>query len=140
MKQSIIVICMVGMITAQERSLESIFPLPSYKKVIDTCMRIYSDLLILEEKSQRNDRTDEVVDLIVGRLVRMESYITQLVIDYHQARTVSLEELDYLARLIEYMEITAEPLVKERFPVFFNTWLKGLKEDLCAVISAIPVQ
>jgi len=140
MKQSIIVIFMAGMIIAQERPLDSIFPLPSYKKVIDTSMRVYSDLLILEEKSQRNDRVDEVVDLIVGRLVRMESYIKQLILDYHQSRTVSLEELDYLARLIEYMEITAEPLVKERFPAFFNTWLKGLKDDLRVVINTNPVQ
>lgn len=119
-----------GLIAHQDDHFRSLFPLPSYKRVIDTSMKLYSDVLILEEKAVRHDRCDDLVDLIVGRLVRLESYIKQLIEEYQSSRTVSGEELAYLARLLEYMQITTEQLAQEAFTGSFNACLDRLKGGL----------
>ena len=134
MNRSIFFLCICFGLYADDQSLDALFPLPNYKKAIDTSMRIYSDLLILEEKAQRNERSEELVDIIVGRLVRMQSYIRQLINDYHTQKTVSYDELEYLSQLLEYMEITAEPLIHERFPILFNNWISRLKNELKKVL------
>ena len=132
MNRSTIFICILASAwaQAQQADLDALFPLPNFKKVIDTGMRIYSDLLILEEKTQRHERSEELMDLIIGRLVRLQSYVKTLINDYYVTRTVTSEELEYLARLLEYMQVTAEPLVNEKFPTLFNVWIDRLKTDL----------
>lgn len=130
MNRSILLLFFCIGLCAHDDALDALFPLPNYKKAIDTSMRVYSDLLILEEKAQRHERFEELVDIIVGRLVRMQSYIRQLIADYHVQKTVSRDELEYLAQLLEYMEITAEPLIHEQFPTLFNAWIMRLKDEL----------
>ena len=130
MKQSLFFICISSFCVAQDINFDTLFVLPDFKKVVDTSMRIYSDLLILEEKAQRHERSDDLVDLIVGRLVRLQTYVRKLIYEYNIGKTVSFEELEYLSRLLEYMEITAEPLVKEQFPTLFNAWISAIKEEV----------
>lgn len=123
---------------AQETSIQfkGVFPFISYKKVIDTCMRAYSDLLVLEERTTHHERSDEQIDLLVGRLVRLQNYFNQLVDDYHHEATVSLDDLQYLIRVLEYMEVTAEHLPSDSVPVRLNHCILQLKKMLT---DSLPV-
>lgn len=139
MKRSIFCLLLTCLISfsavAEELRIDDLFPLQNYKKVIDTCMRVYSDLLILEEKAQRGERVEELVDIIVGRLVRMQSYVKQLIHDFHIEKTVSSDELEYLGQLLAYMEVAAHATTNDRFPILFNTWVQRLKDDLSKAVS-----
>ena len=129
----------VSLCVETEINLETIFPMLSYKKVIDTAMRIYSDLLILEKKHQRHEPFEELIDIIIGRMMRIQCYVKQLVHDYTVERTVSLDELEYLSHLFDYMEITSESFQTNQFPVLFNVWLSHLKNILTKDIEKHPL-
>ena len=93
-------------------------------------MRAYSDLLVLEERTTEYQRKDEQIDLLVGRLIRLQSYFNQLVYDYRYEATVSLDDLQYLVRVLEYMEITADHLPGDSVPVKLNQCIVQLKKML----------
>ena len=42
-----------------------IFPLQSFKKVVDTCMRSYTDVLLLHDLLAQYEKYDEQLDLLV---------------------------------------------------------------------------
>ena len=107
---------------------EQIFPFVSYKKVIDTCMRAYSDLLVLEEKHSEYEIRDDHIDLLVGRIMRLRSYIKQLIYERHHEATVTEEDLMYVHKVLEYMEITATHLSADSVPVKLNRLLIMLKK------------
>ncbi len=115
---------------AQTSPLQEIYPFTSFKKVIDTSMRCYTDLLILEERLAAHERSEELVDLLVGRFTRLSTYIDQIVHDYKKEATILSEEIEYLIQLLEYMEITAESLKKETIPANLNVILVDLKNKL----------
>ena len=89
-----------------ESDFHTIYPLTSFKVVVDTCMRAYSDVLLLQDRAANHERIDELLDLLVGRLIRLQSYTEQLMYAYKYEATVTFDEIDYLIRMLEYLEIT----------------------------------
>ena len=69
-------------------------------------MRAYSDVLLLQDRAANHERIDELLDLLVGRLIRLQSYTEQLIYAYKYEATVTFDEIDYLVRMLEYLEIT----------------------------------
>jgi hypothetical protein len=127
---ALLLMCGTSFLWGSPDIFEGIFPLPSYKKVIDTAMRVYSDLLILEEKTTFCERSDEQIDMLVGRLVRLRSYINQVINEYRYEATVSIEDLYYLIRVLDYMEVTADHLSADSVPVKLNGVINELKGTL----------
>jgi hypothetical protein len=114
----------------QENVFKPIFPFTSFKKVVDTGMRCYTDLLILEEQLMAHENCDELIDIIVGRLIRLTTYIDQILYDFKYEATILPEEIEYLIRLINYMEITAENIRHEGIPAALNIICEQLKNKL----------
>ena len=69
-------------------------------------MRSYTDVLLIQDRIYCNEKIDEQVDLLVGRLMRLQSYINQAIYAYRFEATVTYDELEYLLRMLDYLEIT----------------------------------
>lgn len=119
-------------ISAQDsgRNLNSIYPFNSFKSVIDTCMRSYSDALILHDRIANHERIDDLLDLLVGRLMRLESYIEQLIYAYRYEATVSFDELEYLMHMLDYLEITISETNYNKVGQGLNSIMERLKHEL----------
>ena len=132
----------VGIIGAQEmnRCFHAVYPLNSFKTVIDTCMRSYSDALILQDRIANHDRIDDLLDILVGRLVRLESYIEQLIYAYRYEATVSFDELEYLMHLLEYLEITIAETNYHQVAQGLNSITDRLKKDLKQALGLLSVR
>ena len=113
-----------------------IYPFNSFKVVVDTCMRSYSDVLILQDRIANNERVDEIIDLLVGRLIRLESYVDQLAVAYKYEATVTYEEIDYLIRMLEYLEVTIAQHEYQYLVHGINSITLQLKNDLKKIITA----
>ncbi len=111
-------------------NLHSIYPFNSFKSVVDTCMRSYSDALLLQDRIANHDRIDDLLDTLVGRLMRLECYIEQLIYAYRYEATVSFDELEYLARMIEYLEITVSETNYHEVGHGLNAIMNRLKHDI----------
>lgn len=91
---------------SQESFFNGIYPFISFKSIVDTCMRSYTDVLLIQDRLYCNEKIDEQVDLLVGRLMRLKSYIDQAIYAYRFEATVTYDELEYLLRMLDYLEIT----------------------------------
>ena len=132
LRLSLVIMLMSNNIFAQEniRSLYSIYPFNSFKSVVDTCMRSYSDVLILQDRIANHDRIDDLLDMLVGRLMRLESYIEQLIYSYRYEATVSFDELEYLMHMLDYLEITVAETNYHQIGHGLNAIMGRLKNDL----------
>lgn len=119
---------------------KQIYPFNSFKGVVDTCVRSYTDVLLLHDEIANNEKTDEAIDLLVGRLMRLGSYIEQVIYAYKNEATVSFDELDYLMKMLEYLEITLEQGNYPGLANGLNTIIIGLKSDLQRAMGIISLQ
>lgn len=92
--------------TCSEPFFNVLYPFTSFKSIVDTCMRSYTDVLLIQDRIYSNEKIDEQVDLLVGRLMRLKSYIDQAIFAYRFEATVTYDELEYLLRMLDYLEIT----------------------------------
>ena len=93
-------------------------------------MRSYSDVLILQDRIANHDRIDDLLDMLVGRLMRLESYIEQLIYSYRYEATVSFDELEYLMHMLDYLEITVAETNYHQIGHGLNAIMGRLKNDL----------
>ena len=120
---------------AQINFFHQIYPLNSFKLVIDTCVRSYSDALVLQEQAASGERIDELLDMLIGRLMRLQSYIDQLIYAYKYEATVSIDELEYLMQMIDYLDITVHQNVDTQINTGLNAITSKLKIDLKQAIT-----
>ncbi len=130
---------------AHEDRFHKVYPLTSFKVVVDTCMRVYSDALLLQDRIANHERCDELLDLLVGRLMRLQSYVEQLIYSYKYEATVSFDEIEYLIQMIEYLEITLSDHTYKDVACSLNNVANHLKKELKQTLgliscSFIPVQ
>lgn len=99
---------LIGMsnLRAEQSLFYSLYPFNSFKSIVDTCMKSYTDVLIIQDRLFCNEKVDEQIDLLVGRLMRLKSYIDQAIYAYRFEATVTYDELEYLLRMLDYLEIT----------------------------------
>ena len=119
-----------------DKFYHQIYPFNSFKVVVDTCMRSYSDVLILQDRITNNERVDEIIDLLVGRLIRLQSYVDQLAVSYKYEATVSYDEIDYLIRMLEYLEVTIAHSEYQYLVHGINSITSQLKNDLKKIITS----
>ncbi len=115
---------------AHESKFHKVYPLNGFKVVVDTCMRSYSDALILQDRIANHEKCDEILDLLVGRLIRLQSYIEQLIYAYKFEATVSFDELEYLIRMIDYLELTLCDPAYQEISCTLNHLANHLKQEL----------
>lgn len=113
-----------------QSDFHTIYPLTSFKVVVDTCMRAYSDVLLLQDRAANHERIDELLDLLVGRLMRLQSYTEQVIYAYKYEATVTFDEIDYLVRMLEYLEITICENNYNHISEALNHIAQRLKSDL----------
>lgn len=128
-------LCMHG--HAQENKFHKVFPLNGFKLVVDTCMRSYSDALLLQDRIANHEKCDEILDVLVGRLIRLQSYVEQLIFAYKYEATVSFDELEYLIRMIDYLEITLSDQAYQEISCTLNHLANYLKQELKDAIGII---
>lgn len=129
---TLIMMLMVG-VSANEQDafyFHHIYPLNSFKKVVDTCMRAYTDVLILQDQIALQQKSDEQLDLLVGRLMRLQSYIEQLINAYRTEATITIDELDYLLQMIEYLQMTIDENEYRSLAIGLNSIMQRLKGEL----------
>lgn len=145
-KFAIIIVFSYCVCTAQENRFHKVYPLNGFKTVVDTCMRSYSDALLLQDRIANHEKGDEILDLLVGRLIRLQSYIEQLIYAYKYEATVSFDELEYLIRMIDYLELTLSDQSYQEIACTLNHLANQLKQELkdalgyCSYSSLMPVQ
>lgn len=108
----------------------AIYPFNSFKKVVDTCMRAYTDVLILQDQIALQQKSDEQLDMLVGRLMRLQSYIEQLINEYRTEATITVDELDYLLQMIQYLEMTIDENEYKSLAQGLNCIMQRLKNEL----------
>jgi methyl-accepting chemotaxis protein len=125
-------LCVVYIYTQEKQNdiFHTIFPLGSFKMVIDTCMRSYTDALMIHDRIVAHEKIDELLDLIVGRLMRLHSYVDQLVVAYKNDATVTYDEIDYLIRMLEYLELTIHHDEFQEIAQALNTIIVELRGTL----------
>ena len=129
-----VLIFFTGIVMSQEFSFfNQIFPFTSFKAVVDTCVRSYSDVLLLHDhiaNHERQEQIDESLDLLMGRLIRLQSYIEQVIYAYKFEATVSLDDLEYLIHMFEYLELTIAQNNYDEMAKGLNGIINKLKHDL----------
>ena len=133
-----IIFCFIsGVSFADDNPFHKVYPLNGFKVVVDTCMRSYSDALLLQDRISNHEKCDELLDLLVGRLIRLQSYIEQLIYAYKYEATVSFDELDYLMRMLDYLEITLSDQTYQEISSTLNHLANQLKRQLKDALGII---
>lgn len=122
---------------SHETKFHKVYPLNGFKLVVDTCMRSYSDALLLQDRISNHEKCDEILDLLVGRLIRLQSYIEQLIYAYKFDATVSFEELEYLIRMIDYLELTLSDPAYQEISCTLNHIANHLKCELKKTLGTV---
>lgn len=116
---------------AQSHSLfTGLYPFISFKSIVDTCMRSYTDVLLIQDRLYCNEKIDEQVDLLVGRLMRLQSYIDQAVYAYRFEATITYDELEYLLRMLDYLEVTITEQKYQHVYSSLNTLINDFKKKI----------
>jgi hypothetical protein len=122
---------------AQENHFHKVYPFNGFKLVVDTCMRSYSDALLLQDRIANHEKCDEILDLLVGRLIRLQSYVEQLIYAYKYEATVSFDELEYLMRMLDFLEITLSDAAYEEISCTLNHLANKPKRQLKDALGII---
>lgn len=128
--------CMLSL-HAQANHFHKVYPFNGFKLVVDTCMRSYSDALLLQDRIANHEKCDEILDLLVGRLIRLQSYVEQLIYAYKFEATVSFDELEYLARMLDYLELTLSDTAYKEISCTLNHLASQLKYQLKDTLGII---
>lgn len=107
-----------------------LYPFTSFKSIVDTCMRSYTDILHIQDRLYCNEKIDEQVDLLVGRLMRLQSYIDQAVYAYRFEATITYDELEYLLRMLDYLEVTITEQKYQQVYSSLNTLISDFKKKI----------
>lgn len=107
-----------------------LYPFTSFKSIVDTCMRSYTDILLIQDRLYCNEKIDEQVDLLVGRLMRLQSYIDQAVYAYRFEATITYDELEYLLRMLDYLEVTITEQKYQHVYNSLNTLISDFKKKI----------
>lgn len=121
----------------QENPYHQIFPLTHFKNAVDTCIRSYSDALLLQDRMAVHEKYDELLDTLVGRLARLQSYIEQLIYGYSYEAIFSYDELEYLAQMLEYLEVTIAQNEHDPLSQALNAITRKLKLNLKQAITPV---
>lgn len=124
-------------IRGHENRFHKVYPLTGFKVVVDTCMRAYSDALVLQDRIANHERCDELLDLLVGRLIRLQSYIEQLIYAYKYEATVSFDEIEYLIQMIDYLELTLSDHAYKDIACSLNNIANHLKKELKQTLGLV---
>ena len=130
-------LCMFAAHVYSTPLFHAVYPFVSFKSVVDTCMRSYTDVLIMQDKIYLHERIDEQMDLLVGRLMRLKSYIEQAIIAYRFEATVTYDELEYVMRMLDYLEVTISEQGYHEVSASLNKIIFELKKQLK---SALDIQ
>ncbi len=114
-----------------------IYPLSSFKSVVDACVRSYSDVLLFQDRVGQHEKVDDLLDILVGRLMRLQSYLEQLRYGYQKEATVSFEELEYLMHMLEYLEVTVAENKSDTVTQGLNAIIESLKDNLKKTLNPI---
>lgn len=113
-----------------EPYFHSLYPFISFKSIVDTCMKSYTDVLLIQDRLYCHEKIDEQVDLLVGRLMRLKSYIDQAIYAYKHEATITYDELEYLLRMLDYLEVTiAEQSYKQIYDSL-NVIISDFKKEI----------
>lgn len=93
-------------------------------------MRSYTDILHIQDRLYCNEKIDEQVDLLVGRLMRLQSYIDQAVYAYRFEATITYDELEYLLRMLDYLEVTITEQKYQQVYSSLNTLISDFKKKI----------
>lgn len=93
-------------------------------------MRSYTDMLLIQDRVYCNEKIDEQVDLLVGRLMRLQSYIDQAVYAYRFEATITYDELEYLLRMLDYLEVTIGEQKYQQVYSSLNTIINDFKKKI----------
>ncbi len=136
-KLVILLIFFASFCNAHENRFHKVYPLNGFKLVVDTCMRSYTDALLLQDRISNHEKFDEILDLLVGRLIRLQSYVEQLIYAYKYEATVSFDELEYLVRMLEYLELTLSDQAYQEIACVLNDLANHLKKELKDALGII---
>lgn len=114
----------------QQPFFHSMYPFTSFKSIVDTCMRSYTDVLLIQDRIYCNEKIDEQVDLLVGRLMRLRSYIEQAIYAYRFEATVTYDELEYLLRMLDYLEVTINEQHYKQVYASLNVIITDFKKQI----------
>lgn len=83
--------------------------IPSYRHIVQTSLQIYQDLLNLEDvRYAIKTNKQYVIDGLLGKLVRLYTYIKHIQHAFNHEATVSKEEIYFLIDLLEHIHLTTE--------------------------------
>lgn len=126
---------------AQEKvflRIDNAFERTSYGEILNTCMRIYADLLLLEELSVIDGRAQDLLDMLTGRLVRLHSYVHHITTMYRKEAILDSTDIAYLFSICEYFEVKSPHLVQDDIPVHLNVLIHEIKEALAQLNETSP--
>ena len=123
----LMVVAQVSSAVSSGALFHSVYPFASFKSIVDTCVKSYTDVLLIQDRLHAHEKIDEQVDVLVGRLMRLKSYIEQAIHTY--------EELDYLLRMLEYLEITFEETRYKPVAHELNTVIEQFKYQLRSALN-----
>lgn len=95
-------------------NFESLFPPTTYKNALETSMQVWSDLVEWREDGLLTGSEEDVTDLIVGRLIRLQGYIQKLFSDHKiKKRIYSNDDLSYLSSIIDLAGAELDSLAQQ---------------------------
>jgi hypothetical protein len=118
---------------AQEKvflRIDNAFSRTSYGEILNTCMKVYADLLLLEELSVVDERAQDVLDMLTGRLVRLHSYVQHITTMYRKEAILDSTDIAYLFSICEYFEVKSPQLIQDDIPVHLNVLIDEIKKAL----------
>lgn len=84
-------------------SFDTLFPEMPLKTTLDTCMQIWGDIRSLDALPKKGPSYQEKHDLIVGRLVRLNGYIDQIIQELNEGASFVRADIDYLLSIIDHI-------------------------------------
>lgn len=121
----------------QAVSFDTLFPALPLKKTLDTCMQIWGEIRSLDTLSKKEPYYQEIHDLVVGRLVRLNGYIDQIIEELNDGAFFTRTDIDYLLSIIDritYERATVEAKVKKTGPSAIPQLLTCARKKMLALL------
>ncbi len=99
-----IILSVIPLYTKQvSLSFESLFPSTWFKKALDSCMQVWDDMQLLQERGQHINQDDHqlLFDSMVGRLVYAQFCLEHMVKTKHK---VIADDIVYLIQVVEHIQ------------------------------------
>ncbi len=84
-------------------SFDSLFPSSWFKKALDSCMQVWDDMQLFQERGQHINQDDHqlLLDTTVGRLVYAHFCLEHMV---KIKNKVIADDIDYLIQVVEHIQ------------------------------------